>query len=187
MKRDGYGRPGMVTGLYLVACAVFAVIAVVARGIHVPSMSLFVTSLTGAALAWTLDVLVRYGRDTRTIARAAAAQVENAREQRDREDRRALGAIAVLLLEDSIVGTLYPTVNAQDQARWRIRATIANTIVPVEGKAYLPICAEISHFVTDESQEGRVAKAIELAGRARVLANREQMIEYGRLGGAAPS
>jgi hypothetical protein len=127
----------------------------------------------------TLVVLVFYAYDTRRIAAAAVRQIENAREQRDREDRRALGAIAVLLLEHSIVEKLYPTKNQQDLARWRIRAAIANTAIPIEGERYLPICAEISHFL---DQEGDTAKAVDLAGRASALANRALMEEYGRLG-----
>jgi hypothetical protein len=128
----------------------------------------------------TLVILVFYAYDTRRIATAAARQIEAASEQRDREDRRALGAIAVFLLEYSIIEKLYREPLEQDRARWRIKSAIANTAFAVEGEKYMPICAAISHFVNHGYLESGSAGAVDLAGKAAALANREQMAEYNR-------
>ncbi|MDD5305515.1 MAG: hypothetical protein PHS14_20635 [Elusimicrobia bacterium] len=128
----------------------------------------------------TLVAIGVYAYDTRRIATAAARQIETAREQRDREDRRALGAIAVFLLEYSVVAKLYKETLEQERARWRIRSQIANTAFSVEGKGYLPICAEISHFVNHGYLENASASAVDLAGKAAALSNQGLMEEYYR-------
>lgn len=68
-------RPGVATALYVLACAVFATVTFWAKGMRLPSSSLFVNFLTGVALAWTLDVLARYAADTRRLADAAEKEM----------------------------------------------------------------------------------------------------------------
>lgn len=67
-------QPGAAAWLYLVTCLVFATVTLVVAGPRLPSFTVFVLFLTGGALAWTLDVLVRYAADTRRLADIALAQ-----------------------------------------------------------------------------------------------------------------
>jgi hypothetical protein len=67
-------RPGAATGLYFGACVVFAALTLLIGGLRFPSFTVFVLFLTGGALSWTLDVLIRYASDTRLIAESSLAQ-----------------------------------------------------------------------------------------------------------------
>jgi hypothetical protein len=73
-KREISRQPDIAFWLYIGACLVFAAVTFKVGGLRFPSFTLFVLFLTGGALAWTLDILIRYANDTRRLADIATAQ-----------------------------------------------------------------------------------------------------------------
>jgi hypothetical protein len=71
----------MVALCYVGACAVFTLVTFLDRGARLPSALVFLTFLTGLALAWTLDVLTRYAADTKRTAVANESAARTAIEQ----------------------------------------------------------------------------------------------------------
>jgi|ERR1039457_975376 hypothetical protein len=154
-----------------------------------PVGAVLVQLATLVVLAVTLVVLRDYAVDTKTIAtasmkqaEAAMGQVRAAREQRGREDKQALGGVALLLLDYARGRSLnVDSLNDQQRYRWGMLVKIAETILTIEDAAFIPLCAEISQFVIQAGDKFVPDEAIHLFGEAARLANPALIEEYERL------